>query len=77
MVTREEILRPLRPALVPVPASDQIGICRICHSSCPVGYLTCYPCGQASHLDPPSILPITMSIRPVGMVGYRSCLTSP
>lgn len=62
MVTRDEILLPLRPALVPVPASGQIGICPICHSSCPAEYSTCYPCMQASQLDPPSILPISMSI---------------
>lgn len=62
MANREEILRPLRPALVPVPASDQLGICTLCHSSCLEQYPTCYPCRQASHLDPPPILPVSMSI---------------
>ena len=62
MANREVILRPLRPSLVPVPAAGQMGICPVCHSSCPEEYTTCYPCRQASHLDPPSILPISMSI---------------
>lgn len=60
--TRKEILRPLRPSLVPVPAPRQQGICPVCHSSRPDDYPTCYPCSQASHLDPPPILPITMSV---------------
>lgn len=60
--TREEILRPLRPSLVPVPAPTQLGICPICHSSWPDEYLTCYPCSQAVYLNPPPILPITMSV---------------
>jgi hypothetical protein len=62
MATRDEVLLPLRPALVPVPANGQIGICAICHSNCPAEFSTCYPCRQASTLDPPSILPISMSI---------------
>lgn len=60
--TREEILRPLRPSLVPVPAPTQMGICPVCHSSRTDDYRTCYPCSQAHVLDPPSILPITMSV---------------
>ncbi len=59
---REEILRPLRPSLVPVPAPTQMGICPICHSSRPDAYPTCYPCSEASFLDPPPILPVTMSV---------------
>lgn len=45
-----------------MPAGGQIGICPICHSSCPDEYTTCYPCSQAGYLDPPSILPVSMSI---------------
>lgn len=59
---REEILRPLRPSLVPVPAAAQMGICPICHSSRRDEYPTCSPCSNAAVLDPPEILPITMSI---------------
>lgn len=59
---REQILLPLRPALVPVPASPQLGICRVCHSSCREDFDCCFPCSQAAYLDPPEILPITMSI---------------
>lgn len=59
---REEILRPLRPSLVPVPAAAQIGICPICHSSRRDEYPTCSPCSKASLLDPPEILPVTMSV---------------
>lgn len=62
MADREEILRPLRPGLVPVPAPGQLGICPVCHSSRDSAFSTCYPCAQAGHLDPPSILPVTMSI---------------
>lgn len=62
MADRNEILQPLRPALVPVPAPDQFGICPICHSSRDDRYSTCFPCAQAAHLDPPAILPVTMSI---------------
>ena len=60
--TREEILRPLRPSLVPVPAPAQLGICPVCYSSRSDEYGTCYPCSQARYLDPPPILPITMSV---------------
>ena len=62
MADREQILLPLRPALVPVPASQQLGICRVCHSSCGDGFDRCYPCAQAAHLDPPEIIPVTMSV---------------
>ena len=62
MPNREEILRPLRPALVPVPSAGQLGICPICHSSRAERYATCYPCAQAAPLDPPPILPVSMSV---------------
>ena len=62
MADREEILRPLRPALVPVPKSGQLGICPVCLSSRNDDFATCYPCDQAAYLDPPAILPVTMSL---------------
>lgn len=62
MADREEILRPLRPALMPVPATGQLGICPVCHSSRADNYPTCRPCSQASYLEPPSIVPVSMSV---------------
>lgn len=62
MADREEILRPLRPSLVPVPATGQLGICPVCLSSRNDDFATCYPCAQAAYLDPPAILPVTMSL---------------
>lgn len=59
---RKEILLPLLPSLVPVPAAGQLGICPICHSSRPDDLERCHPCDRAAHLDPPPILPITMSV---------------
>jgi len=38
MTDAQQLLRPLRPGLVPVPAAGQPGICRFCHSSCPPNY---------------------------------------
>ncbi len=52
----------LRPALVPIPATPQDGICEICHSSTSSGSRRCRPCAEAQILSPPEILPITLSV---------------
>jgi len=62
MSVRDEILRPLLPDLVPVPAAGQLGICPTCLSSRTDGYDRCRPCSDAAYLRPPSILPVTMSV---------------
>lgn len=53
---------PLRGSLIPVPAQPQDGVCSICHSSASHGYPTCAPCSDATWVDPPEIVPITMSV---------------
>lgn len=63
MATAAELLLPLRPGLVPVPAAGQSGVCRICHSGCDPRYGECIPCREAvQHLGADEILPISMSI---------------
>ena len=63
MTDAQQLLRPLRPGLVPVPAADQPGICRLCHSSCPPEYEQCYPCREAEQLvGAVEILPVSMSV---------------
>lgn len=63
MATAAELLRPLRPGLVPVPGAGQPGVCRICHSGCDPNYDQCYPCLEAaSSVGADEILPISMSI---------------
>jgi hypothetical protein len=57
-----ELILPLRGALIPVPAQPQEGVCSICHSSANVGFPTCYPCHDAAGVDPPEMLPITLSV---------------
>ncbi len=63
MATAAELLLPLRPGLVPVPAAGQDGVCRICHSECDSPWTQCYPCKEAVQvLEAVEILPISMSI---------------
>ena len=63
MATAAELLFPLRPGLVPVPANGQSGVCRICHSGCDPRYGECIPCRDAvQRLGADEILPISMSI---------------
>jgi hypothetical protein len=57
-----ELIVPLRGALVPVPAANQVGVCAICRSSAGPGYDTCFKCGQAAWLQPPDVVPITLSV---------------
>lgn len=61
MAGAAELLEPLRGALVPVPAVPQEGVCSICHSSAE-GFGTCFPCHRAAALDPPEVIPITLSV---------------
>lgn len=62
MADARELVLPLRGALVPVPAQPQEGVCSTCHSSAEVGYSRCYPCHEAARVDPPELLPITLSV---------------
>lgn len=62
MADARQLILPLRGALIPVPAKPQEGVCSICHSSASPGYHTCYPCHEAAWVDPPEILPITLSV---------------
>jgi hypothetical protein len=63
MTDAQQLLLPLRPGLVPVPAAGQPGICRFCHSSCPPEYAQCYPCRQAEQaVGAVEILPVSMSV---------------
>lgn len=63
MASAGDLLVPLRPGLVPVPAARQSGVCRICHSGCDSSFSQCYPCLEAvSGLGADEILPISMSI---------------
>ena len=63
MTDAQQLLRPLRPGLVPVPAAGQPGICRFCHSSCPPEYAQCYPCREAEQsVGAIEILPVSMSV---------------
>lgn len=62
MADARQLILPLRGALIPAPAQPQEGVCSICHSSANPGFPTCYPCHDAAWLDPPEVLPITLSV---------------
>jgi hypothetical protein len=63
MATAEDVLLPLRPGLVPVPAGGEEGVCRFCHSGCEPQYRQCYPCRQADRtVGAIDILPVAMSV---------------
>jgi hypothetical protein len=62
LIDARKLVLALRGSLVPVPASGEEGICSICHSSAEHGEAMCAPCRQAQWMDPPEVLPITMSI---------------
>lgn len=63
MATAAELLLPLRPGLVPVPAAGQPGVCGICHSGCDRSYGQCYPCLEAVQVfGVGDVLPISMSV---------------
>ncbi len=63
MATAAELLHPLRPGLIPVPAAGQPAICRFCHSACGPDYSQCYPCREASRtVGVVEIVPISMSL---------------
>jgi hypothetical protein len=57
---RSALLRPLRPALVPVPAGSEPGVCAVCHSSCGPGYQRCLNCHRTACT--PDIVPVSMSL---------------
>ncbi len=56
------LVLPLRDSLIAVPAAGQMGVCDICHSSSLRGYPTCHRCSAARGMDPPEVLPITLSV---------------
>lgn len=63
MTDAQRLLRPLRPGLVPVPAADQSGICRFCHSSCTPEFAQCFPCREAEKsVGAVEIHPVSMSV---------------
>ena len=63
MATAAEVLLPLRPGLVPVPAVGQPGVCRYCHSACDPDYGQRHPCLLADRsVGAVHILPISMSV---------------
>ena len=63
MATAAELLIPLRPGLVPVPAAGQAGVCRYCHGACDPNYEQCFPCLEAVRsIGAVEILPISMSV---------------
>jgi predicted amidophosphoribosyltransferase len=63
VATAAEVLLPLRPGLIPVPATGQPGVCRICHSACDPEYRQCHPCLMAERgIGAVEILPISMSV---------------
>jgi hypothetical protein len=63
VATAAELLLPLRPGLVPVPAGGQAGVCRFCHSACDPAYGQCFPCREAVRsVGAVQILPISMSV---------------
>lgn len=62
MTDAQQLILPLRGALLPVPAQPHDGVCSICHSSANAGFPRCIPCDKAAWLDPPEILPITLSV---------------
>lgn len=57
MTTAAELLAPLRPGLVPVPAL-QPGVCPVCRTGTKDGFEDCYGCSGSSH----RVLPISMSV---------------
>jgi hypothetical protein len=63
VATAAELLLPLRPGLVAVPAVGQAGVCRYCHSACDPDYEQCFPCLEAVRsVGAVEILPISMSL---------------
>ena len=63
MATAAEVLLPLRPGLVPVPAVGQPGVCRFCHSACEPEYRQCHPCLMAERsVGVVEIVPMAMSV---------------
>ena len=63
MATAAELLIPLRPGLVPVPAAGQASVCRYCHGACDPNYEQCFPCLEAARsIGAVEILPISMSV---------------
>lgn len=57
MTTAAELLAPLRPGLVPVPA-HQPGLCPVCRTGTKDGFDDCYRCAGSPH----RVLPISMSV---------------
>ena len=62
MVSAYEAMEPLIGGLVRVPATPQIGICNVCHSSVDDRWDRCYACNAAKRLQPPEVIPITMEV---------------
>lgn len=63
MASAAELLLPLRPGLVPVPAAGQLGVCRWCHGGCDPAFGQCYPCLEAARsVGAVEIVPISMSV---------------
>jgi predicted amidophosphoribosyltransferase len=57
-----EFLAPLRAGLIPLPATNQSGVCEICHTGIDADYVRCSQCEQARYLAVPEVLPIAMSV---------------
>lgn len=63
MPTAAELLLPLRPGLLPVPAAGQSGVCRYCHSAGDPDYEQCFGCLEALRsVGAVETLPISMSV---------------
>jgi len=62
MADARQLILPLRGELIPIPAQPQEGVCGICHSSAGSGYSVCYRCHEAAWVDPPEVLPVTLSV---------------
>jgi predicted amidophosphoribosyltransferase len=61
--TAREVMDPIRSGLLPVPATPQQGVCRICHSSCDSNYSQCFPCFAGIRAGTElNLLPISMSV---------------
>jgi hypothetical protein len=63
VATAAELLHPLRPGLMPVPAADQAGVRRYCHSACDPDHEQCFGCLEAlRRVGAVEILPVSMSL---------------
>ena len=56
------VMAPLTNALIPVAATPQVGVCGLCRTGVAPDFTRCHSCHEAASLDPPGILPITLSV---------------